>query len=468
MLEEAIAGAGSSGASAGSAKALLLPQTVIANPNTRRCLVSCAFNPTGFAVSSTLIDPKFRLPGTSALYAVFISGLPKLPCTNPCRLPSKSGWGYNVLDIKCLELKLESPLWHLNCNRYGSRAEHSRLGFEVFGVRCVSVYRLVLGDAIQSRNTPVLACWSGAPKRSPKMEEVVMKSRMLATLPLAAVLAFPASAQTSSSQDQSNPPAASQTTQSTDNMNGTGKQPLQAPAREGFWGRVNPFARKSYVKRQTDPIRDRVNELDDLTAANGKAIKDTDARSQAGIKLASDKANEADQHAIDAGNKATMAQQTAQQATTRIQTVETVVGNIDQYKASNQTEIRFKPGQTMLSKNAKDALDEMATGVKGQRGYIIEVQGFSSGKGQTAITNSQKMAESVVRYLVLNHEIPVYRIYLVGMGNAPAPTATDETAKTKRLSGGRVEISLLKNDLEQLSSNTGAPATTVDQQQQPK
>jgi outer membrane protein OmpA-like peptidoglycan-associated protein len=287
-----------------------------------------------------------------------------------------------------------------------------------------------------------------------------MNSRILVTLPLAAVLAFPAFAQTSSSQTQATAPAAT----STDTA--TGKQPLQPPSREGFWGRVNPFARKNYVKRQTDPIRDRVNELDDLTAANGKAIKDTDSRAQAGIKLASDKANEADQHAIDAGNKATVAQASAQQATTRIQTVETVVSNIDQYKASNQTEILFKPGQTVLSKNAKDALDEMANTVKGQRGYIIEVQGFSSGKAQMAISNSQKMAESVVRYMVLNHEIPVYRIYLVGMGNAPV--ATDETAKTKRISGGRVEISLLKNDLEQLSSNSSAPATSADQQQQPK
>jgi len=290
-----------------------------------------------------------------------------------------------------------------------------------------------------------------------------MKSRILVTLPLAAMLAFPAFAQTSSSstQDQSNTPAASQSSDTA-----TAKQPLQAPAREGFWGRVNPFARKNYVKRQTDPIRDRVNELDDLTAANGKAIKDTDSRAQAGIQLASNKANEADQHAIDAGNKATMAQQSAQQATTRIQTVETVVGNIDQYKASNQTEIRFKPGQTVLSKNAKDALDEMANTVKGQRGYIIEVQGFSSGKGQVAISNSQKMAESVVRYMVLNHEIPVYRIYLVGMGNAPvAGTDADANAKTKHISGGRVEISLLKNDLEQLSSNSSAPTTTADQQQ---
>jgi outer membrane protein OmpA-like peptidoglycan-associated protein len=289
-----------------------------------------------------------------------------------------------------------------------------------------------------------------------------MNNRLLIALPLAAVLALPALAQTSASSTTQ--PAATPAT-STDAA--TGKAPLAPPSREGFWGRVNPFARKTYVRRQTEPIRDRVNELDELTDANSKAIKDTDSRAQAGIKLASDKADAADQHAVDAGNKATAAQQSAQMVTTRVQTVETVVGNIDQYNASNQTEILFRPGQTVLSKNAKDAIDTMAESVKGQHGYIIEVQGFSSGKAQTAITASQKMAESVVRYLVLNHEIPVYRIYLVGMGNAPVAT-DDATAKPKRVSGGRVEISLLKNDLEQLSANTGAPATTADQSQQPK
>ena len=291
-----------------------------------------------------------------------------------------------------------------------------------------------------------------------------MNNRLIFALPLAAVLAFPALAQTTSSTTDQSTPAAAQT-QSSSTGTATGKAPLQAQSREGFWGRINPFARKNYVRRQTEPIRDRVNELDELTAGNSKMIKDTDARAQAGIKLASDKADAADQHAVDAANKATVAQQTAQQANTRVQTVETVVTNIDQYKAANQAEIRFRPGQTILSKNAKDALDTMATAVKGQRGYIIEVQGFSSGKGQVAITNSQKMAESVVRYLVLNHEIPVYRIYLVGMGNAPT---ADEDAKTKRISGGRVEISLLKNDLEQLSANSGAPVTSADQPQQPK
>ncbi len=322
-----------------------------------------------------------------------------------------------------------------------------------------------------------------------------MRNRLAIALLLAVVIALPAFAQQSGStaQDQStmqpattqsapssqtsSQPATSQSgaaaaDQNAGTTSATGK-PLQPPAREGFWGRVNPFARKKYVQRQTQPIRDRLNELDELTAANGKMIKDVDSRAQEGIKMASSKANEADQHAIDAGNKAQMAQQTATQANTRLTTVEQVVTNIDQYKAATQTEIRFRPGQTVLSKNAKSALDDMATPLKNQRGYIIEVQGFSSGHGQAAIATSQKMADSVVRYLVLNHDIPVYRIYVVGMGNAPAPSSADQQqaqGKAKHTSGGRVEISLLKNDLEQLAStgNQAAPAATPQQQAPPK
>jgi outer membrane protein OmpA-like peptidoglycan-associated protein len=290
-----------------------------------------------------------------------------------------------------------------------------------------------------------------------------MKNRAILALLLVAVLALPAIAQQTNPSDQSATQAAPAATAPQATPGATGKEPLQPQTHEGFWGKLNPFARKKYVQRQTQPIRDRVNELDELTQANSKMIKDVDSRAQQGIQLASAKANEADQHAIDAGNRAQAAQQTAQQASTRLTTVEQVVGNIDQYKATTQTEIRFRSGQTVLSKKAKEALDEMAAPLKGQRGYIVEVQGFSSGSAQAAIQTSQKMADSVVRYLVLNHDIPVYRIYVVGMGNAPV--ASDEANKSKRISGGRVEISLLKNDLEQLSS-TATPAPPAQQPQQ--
>jgi hypothetical protein len=47
----------------------------------------------------------------------------------------------------------------------------------------------------------------------------------------------------------------------------------------------------------------------------------------------------------------------------------------------------------------------------------------------------------VVRYLVLSHNIPVYRIHVMSMGNAAV------AGGEKRSSGARVEVNVLKNDL---------------------
>jgi outer membrane protein OmpA-like peptidoglycan-associated protein len=168
-------------------------------------------------------------------------------------------------------------------------------------------------------------------------------------------------------------------------------------------------------------------------------IRDVDARAQHGLQLASEKVNLADQHATDAATKAEMAHQTAARLDTRVSADETTVRNLDQYKSGGQTELHFRSGQTALSKEAKDALDQVAAQLKGQHGYILEVQGFSSGKGQAAIANSRKMADAVVRYLVQNQEIPTYRMFVLALGNPSA----------ERMSGTRVEVSVMKNDLAQ-------------------
>ena len=108
---------------------------------------------------------------------------------------------------------------------------------------------------------------------------------------------------------------------------------------------------------------------------------------------------------VDAVNRATAAHQAASQPMTRLSTAEQALGNVDRYKASAQTEIYFDPGQSVLSKKAKNALDQMAATLKDRRRYVIEVHGYSAGHGQAAIANSQKIADSVVRYLVLSHRI---------------------------------------------------------------
>ncbi len=291
-----------------------------------------------------------------------------------------------------------------------------------------------------------------------------MKNRFWIALSLAALLTVSAVAQQNTSTPASNqdqatqqsaPPSQETPDQKAADQSTSARQPLTLEKHEGFWGKINPFARKKYVQRQLEPVTNRVNELDELTAQNAKAIKDVDSRATEGIRMAHAKANEADQHAVDAGNRAQAAQQTATQATNRLQTVESVVNNIDQYKPVTQTEIRFRPGQSVLSKKAKDALDQMASGLKDQKGYIVEIQGFSAGRGATAIESSQKMADAVRRYLVINNDVPVYRVHVLGLGNLPT---TDESGKTQRVRGARVEVSLLKNDLEQL--NTAQPIAT--------
>jgi outer membrane protein OmpA-like peptidoglycan-associated protein len=230
------------------------------------------------------------------------------------------------------------------------------------------------------------------------------------------------------------------------------RQPLPAPTSNDFWDGddpnfgnliTHPFASKTYVRRHTEPIRDRLNELDQLTSENGKMIKDEDARAKQGIQLASEKAGLADQHATDAQSKAQMAQTTATEASTRVSAAELAVQNLDQYKGAATTEIRFRSGQSVLSKDAKDALDQMAATLKDQRSYIIEVRGFSTGRSQTAMATSQRMADSVVRYLVLNHQIPVYRISAMSMGNAPGQGVGN---LARHGNGGRVEVSVLHND----------------------
>jgi outer membrane protein OmpA-like peptidoglycan-associated protein len=260
---------------------------------------------------------------------------------------------------------------------------------------------------------------------------------------LCAALAVPVMAQQSSTtSDQTAPVAQS------DN-----RAPIAAHKATDFWDGddpnlinliTHPFANKAYVRRQTQPIRDRLNELDQLSSEHGTMIKDADGRAQKGLQLASEKESLADQHSTDAGNKAQMAQTAATEASTKVSATEKMVANLDQYKGSAQTEIRFRSGQSTLSKTAKDALDQMDAPLKDQRSYIIEVRGFAPGRGQAAIASSQKMADSVARYLVLTHNIPVYRIYVQSMGNAP--TSAEATSE-KHATGARVEVSVLQNDL---------------------
>jgi outer membrane protein OmpA-like peptidoglycan-associated protein len=230
----------------------------------------------------------------------------------------------------------------------------------------------------------------------------------------------------------------------------TGK-PLSDQSKEGFWGHMNPFARKKWVNRQTAPIKDQVNELDQLQAKNANDIRDVDSRAQAGIKNAMNTANTADQHAQDAANRANAANQLASNASTRTDALGNTVGNLDQYQMVSATSVKFAAGRTTLGPTGKSDLDALATTLAGEKGYIIEVQGYSRAGVQT----SQAMADSVVRYLVTEHQVPMYRIYRTGLGKNTEKSTDGETAVTNG-----VRVTLLHNSLATMASNSADAKTS--------
>ena len=216
-------------------------------------------------------------------------------------------------------------------------------------------------------------------------------------------------------------------------------------------------ATKKYVKQQVDPVSGRVDELTEVSKRNENAIKDVDSRAQSGIQAAQAKTTEVDGKAVAADQKAVEAQQMAKNAEGKISGVETSlnqkIGNIDSYKPVENASVTFKFNHADLSDEAKASLDQLAGKVKDSKGYVLEIQGFTDNVGDDTynIGLSQKRSENVVRYLSQQHQIPLFRMFILGLGEAKQ--VEDNKTKEGRAANRRVEITLLKSEIESMSSS---------------
>jgi len=216
-------------------------------------------------------------------------------------------------------------------------------------------------------------------------------------------------------------------------------------------------ASKNYVRQQTTPLINKTNELDDMTAKNSRDIKDVDARAQAGIQQVQAKAAEVDQKAIAAGQQADNAQTLANNATHRVDTLSNAVANLDNYRVVNQASVLFGFDKDNLTKDAKEALDQLASRVPNTKGYIITVEGGTDSTGSSDYNYglSQRRADSVIQYLASQHNVPAYKIYLIGLGK-DKPVEPNNT-REGRAKNRRVDIRLMTNTVD---NSTPAQTTT--------
>ncbi len=209
---------------------------------------------------------------------------------------------------------------------------------------------------------------------------------------------------------------------------------------------------KNYVRSQTAPVVEKTNELDDATAKNARDLQNVDQRAQQGIGKAQNSANQAQQSAQSASQSASQAQQSAQEAVNRADALSSLVANLDNYKQVADASLNFGFDKANLTKADKAQLDQFASQLNGQKGYILEVTGGTDSTGSASYNYdlSQRRAQSVVQYLASKYNVPAHRFYLIGIGK-DQEVASNKTA-AGRAKNRRVEIQLLSN-------STGAEPT---------
>lgn len=214
---------------------------------------------------------------------------------------------------------------------------------------------------------------------------------------------------------------------------------------------------KNYVRSQTAPIVQNVNELDTKTAADHRAIADTDRRATEGINNAQSAADKANQDALAAGQAADKANSSAQEAVNRVDSLNGTVANLDQYKVLSDVSVTFRFDKATLTPADKEQLDSLASSLSTTRGYILQVTGGtdSTGNADYNYRLSERRADAVVNYLSSKYNVPPHKFYLVGIGK-DKQVASDHTA-AGRAKNRRVDVQVLSN----MSSGSSTPATSA-------
>jgi outer membrane protein OmpA-like peptidoglycan-associated protein len=202
-------------------------------------------------------------------------------------------------------------------------------------------------------------------------------------------------------------------------------------------------ATKKYVRNRVNervtPIENRTGELEETSRRNtqdiGKLGKDVD---------------EVRQRADRAQQQADRAASSAEQANTRVtgveQTVTDLRSNLDKFTVQKTVTVNFKANKSDLLPEATASLDELASQIKDRNGFLLEIQGFASADGDADLNErlSQARSEAVKRYMAERHNVPLFRMSILGFGTS-RPVA-DNSTKEGREQNRRVEVRLLTNN----------------------
>jgi len=236
-------------------------------------------------------------------------------------------------------------------------------------------------------------------------------------------------------------------------------------------------ATKKYVQNTTAPIQAKVDQVGEQTSKNGQQITQTrtdltanissvDERAQSGISGAKEQAMTAQKGAHDAMDKANQASDLASKDSEEIKGLRQVVANLDDYKQVGDLTIPFAFNKYTLTDKDREDLDSMVANASKNKRYFIAVEGFADRTGSRQYNEalSRKRADAVTEYLVAKHDIPIYRIHMIGLGQEKP--VDDGHTRAARAKNRRVEIKVFSADESYSLSQTQSQSSPQQAQAQ--
>lgn len=201
-------------------------------------------------------------------------------------------------------------------------------------------------------------------------------------------------------------------------------------------------ATKNYVKQSITPVDQKIDQVDKSSQSRDSTqVADINKTNQV-VDENEKKLSATTEVAMTADNEAKGAIAKTNQNAKDLNDLRNVVANIDDYKPAGQTVVHFAIAKDTLSKDEKAKLDDVAKQITSQSRYFITVMGFTDQTGDQAFNDrlSRARAEQVISYLVGSHDIPVYRIHMVGLGDQKL--IDEGKGKEARAASRRVEITV--------------------------
>ena len=202
-------------------------------------------------------------------------------------------------------------------------------------------------------------------------------------------------------------------------------------------------ATKNYVKKSITPVDQKVDQVDQASQKRDSSQVADINKTNTALDETDKKLSATDEIAKTADGTAKGAMAKGNQNSKEINDLRGVIANIDDYKpAGEATVVHFAVNKDTLTKDEKAKLDAMATQLGSQQRYFITVEGFTDQTGPASLNDqlSRARANQVISYLVGSHDVPVYRIHMVGLGSQKL--VDEGKGRKAREASRRVEVTL--------------------------